>query len=234
MSLTAIAGVTMAGFVVACGSSSDDAPPAGDDGGMALGDARFATDSSEPPDDESDAQFMTHADAGCPLKFQGPKAGTIAESIPRTGSPGVAWTNPGGGRNVDGMYASASLDIGQGSEHLRVTGYGFNIPPTVTVHGVVVELKRKGNNQIVDGNIELWLGGMPSDRPKFVASGWPTNLGTHHYGQEVDTWGNDLPPDLVNRNDFGTELYALRRQDAGTGPVSADVESLLITIWYCE
>jgi hypothetical protein len=111
---------------------------------------------------------------------------------------------------------------------------GSTCPANVTIKGVVVELKRQGANKIVDGNIELWLDGNPSSRPKFVASGWPVAIGTHHYGQEIDTWGDDLTPALVAKPGFGTEIYALRRVDAGTGPVEGAVESLLITIWYCE
>ena len=135
---------------------------------------------------------------------------------------------------MNGAYAHADVDVDQQTELLRVTGYGFNLPASVTIKGVVVELKRQGANKVVDGNIELWLDGMPSSRPKFVASGWPIAIGTHHYGQEVDTWGDDLTPALVGKPGFGTEIWARRREDAGTGPAPADVESLIITIWYCE
>ena len=233
--LAATVAITATGFVVACGSSStDDGPAAANDSGMNAIEASAPADGGDRPDDEGDATFTTHADAGCPLKFQGPKIGSMAVSVPRAGTTSVPWTTPEAARTVDNAFAHASLDLDQGSEHLRVTGYGFTIPPAASIKGVVVELKRKGNNQIVDGNIELWLDGMPSSRPKFVASGWPIATGTHHYGQEIDTWGDDLSPALVGRNGFGTEIYALRRVDAGTGPAEADVESLLVTIWYCE
>lgn len=233
--IAAVLGATAAaGVVFGCGSDGGSGIAADDDGGTRDGAADL--DSSDPPDhDEGDAPFMSHADAGCPVKYAGPSPGTVATSVPRAGAAGaVAWTTPEGALKVDGQFASAMLDNDQASEHLRVTGYGFALPPSVTIKGVVVQLKRKGQNAIVDGNIELWLDGKPSDRPKFVASGWPTAIGTHHYGQEVDTWGNDLTPELVGRPGFGTEIYATRRVDAGTGPVAAEVESLLITIWYCE
>ena len=236
MTLAGIAGVTTAGFVVACGSDNGAAIP-GDDAGPMGNDGAGGPDTSDTPDsngNQGDAGFSTGADAGCPLKFQGPKNGTLGESIPRAGTTSIAWSNPNNARTVDGQFASVTLDNDQASEHLRVTGYGFNLPSTVSIKGVVVELKRQGNNQIVDGNIELWLDGTPSSRPKFVASGWPVAIGTHHYGQEIDTWGDDLTPALVAKPGFGTEIYALRRVDAGTGPVEGAVESLLITIWYCE
>jgi hypothetical protein len=219
--------------VVACSSSSAGDGGSGNDAGNAGSDGG-SPDSGNPGDDDGDAGFTTNADAGCPLEFQGPKSGSVAASVPRAGSTSVAWSDPEKALTVDGMFAHVMLDVDQASEHLRVTGYGFSIPEAASIKGVVVELKRQGNNQIVDGNIELWLDGVPSSRPKYVASGWPVAIGTHHYGQEIDTWGDDLSPELVGRAGFGTEIYALRREDAGTGAVEGDVESLLITIWYCQ
>jgi hypothetical protein len=232
MACALLGATAAAGLVLACGSDGASAI-ADEDGG---GDSGTTLDSSERPDDEeTDGPFMSHADAGCPLKFVGPNPGTVASSVPRVGAAGaVAWETPGNALTVDGQFARAVLDDDQVSEHLRVTGYGFNLPATAKIKGVVVQLKRQGGNAVVDGNIELWLDGAPSDRPKFVASGWPKAIGTHHYGQEVDTWGSDLTPEIVGKPGFGTEIYAKRRVDAGTGPVAAEVESLLITVWYCD
>lgn len=235
MTASVVGAAAAAAVLIACGSDGNVSIP-DDDAGTASGDSGAGRDTSEPPDDEeTDGPFMAHADAGCPLKFVGPNPGTVATSVPRAGAASsIAWETPENALTIDGQLARAVLDIDQQSEHLRVTGYGLTVPPAAKIKGVVVELKRKGENGIVDGNIELWLDGAPSDRPKFVASGWPKAIGTHHYGQEVDTWGNDLTPELVARPGFGTEIYAKRRVDAGVGPVAAEVESLLITIWYCD
>jgi hypothetical protein len=223
--------------MVACGSDTP-ATPAEEDGGGAGLDGSFGRDSSEPPDEpEPDGGvFRTpNADAGCPLKYAGPRNGIVAASVPRPNTTGgIPWESPEKGLTVDTMYARAVLDDDQQSELLRVTNYGFTIPPTASIKGIVVQLKRRGENKIVDGNIQLWLDGVPSDRPKFVASGWPTNIGTHHYGQEVDTWGNDLTPELVGKTGFGTEIWSKRRTDAGTGPIPGEVESLIMTVWYCD
>jgi hypothetical protein len=235
MSVVALAAVIGGGLAVACGGRDGSNAVIGDEGGAA-GDGGSADGGGSPAEGDTDgAVFMAGNDAGCPVKYAGPNPGTIAVSIPRPGATGgIPWQNPLDALTVNGAYAHADLDVDQQTELLRVTGYGFNLPATVTIKGVVVELKRQGANKVVDGNIELWLDGVASDRPKFVASGWPTKIGTHHYGQEVDTWGNDLTPELVGRPGFGTQIWARRREDAGTGPVPAEIESLLITIWYCE
>lgn len=226
----ALAGGVAAGFVVACSSTASSSDVTGDGGSEAGSGAGGSTS----PDDVTDGgPFMAHQDAGCPLKYA-TKPGTVASSVARTGARAKAWNNQAGALKVDGTYAQVVLGDGEQSELLRVTGYGFEVPAAATIKGVVVQLKRQGENKIVDGNIELWLDGKASDRPKFMASGWPTSIGTHHYGQEIDTWGNDLTPDLVGKPGFGTEIWAMRREDAGTGPATAAVESLIMTIWYCE
>jgi hypothetical protein len=220
-----------AALAVACGSESAD--PIADDGGA--GDAGpLPTGDSGDDDDAHDP--LNGVDAGCPIKSDGPRSGTTAASVPRAGVTGIAWGTPENARNLDTQFARATLDLTQTSEHLRITDFGFTIPASAQIKGVEVEFKRQaGDTGIADGNIELWLDGMPSDRPKFVATSWPRLIvGTHHYGQAVDTWGNDLTPALVGKPGFGVEIFAKRQEDAGTGPIEATVESMRITIFYCD
>jgi hypothetical protein len=232
--IAAICAVGTGGLAVACGGSDRGTAVIGEDGGGGEGSARDG--GGTPAEDDTDGGiFMAGNDAGCPLKFAGPNPGTLAASIPRPDATGgIAWQSPMNALTVNGAFAHADVSNGQQTELLRVTGYGFDLPSTVTIKGVVVELRRQGADQIVDGNVELWLDGATSSRPKVFASGWPASIGTHHYGQEVDTWGDPLTPALVGKPGFGTEIWARRRDDAGTGPAPADVESLLITIWYCD
>jgi hypothetical protein len=227
--LAALACLGAGALAAGCGGSDEGKAVVGGDGG--------ALDGRGPPaeGDTDGGIFMTGNDAGCPVKFVGPNPGTIAASVPRPNATGdIAWQSPMNALTVNGAFAHADVSDEQQTELLRVTGYGFDLPSTVTIKGVVVELKRQGANKIVDGNIELWLDGVASSRPKLFASGWPVSIGTHHYGQEVDTWGDALTPALVGKPGFGAELWARRREDAGTGPAPADVESLIITVWYCD
>ncbi|HSO38654.1 MAG TPA: hypothetical protein VLT33_39260 [Labilithrix sp.] len=227
MGLALLAGAALA---AACGSSETPADPS--DGGAGDGSTLPRADASN--DDAHDP--LNGVDAGCPLKSDGPRAGKTAASVARAGATGIAWSAPENARELDGQFARATLDLGQSTEHLRITDFGFTLPASATVKGVEVEFKRQaGDTGIGDGNIELWLDGAPSDRPKFLATAWPRAIvGTHHYGQAVDTWGNDLTPALVGKPGFGVEIYALRQEDAGTAPIEASVESMRITVFYCE
>lgn len=224
--------------IFACGGS-DGTPAIGDpEGGTSSGDGGPRVEGcAASTDPDNDKVFTAHPDAGCELKSAGPRSGTVATSVPRSGAAGVAWTSPQNARGIDCESAKATIGDDESTELLRITNYGFNLPNTATIKGVVVQFKRQApETGVADGNIALWLDGTPSDRPKFVGSGWPSVIvGTHHYGQEVDTWGNDLTPELVAKPGFGVEMFAKRRQDdAGTGPKPANVESMRITIWYCE
>jgi hypothetical protein len=234
MAAALLGATAAAGVMFAC--SSDTGATTDDDAGTASGDSGTGNVQTEPPDQElTDGPFMSHADAGCPVKFVGPNPGTVATSVPRADdTAAVAWQTPENALEVDGKFGVAMLDEGQTSEHLRITGYGFKLPPAANIKGVVLQLKRQGDLAILDGKIELWLGDRTTDRPKFVSSGWPKIVGTHHYGQEVDTWGNDLTPQMFESPNFGAQIYAKRRPDAGAGPMPANVESILITVWYCD
>jgi len=233
----ALALAAAAAFAAACGS--DDAAPISDDGGGSGDGTTLPTQ-----DAASDHDPLNGVDAGCPVKSDGPRSGTTAASVPRAGATGIAWGSPENARSIDGQFARATLDLGQTSEHLRITDFGFTIPAAARIKGVEVELKRQAaDTGIIDGytpagvpdGIKLWLDGRPSDRPKSLAATWPrTIVGTHHYGQAVDTWGDDLTPELVGKPGFGVEIYAQRKQDAGAGPIEATVESMRVTIFYCE
>lgn len=223
--------------VVACGGSDGSGSIDDSEGGTGNSEGGSGTDSGCGDPNAPEEVFTTHPDAGCDLKSAGPRSGNVATSVARSGGEGVAWSTPGNARNVDCEFAKATVGDDQSTELLRVTDFGFSLPPAAKIMGVVVQVKRQAPEVgIADGNIELWLDGVPSDRPKFLASGWPRVIvGTHHYGQEIDTWGNDLTPELVSKPGFGVEIFAKRRQDdAGTGPKPANVDSMRITIWYCE
>ncbi len=150
---------------VACGTSGTSEAPT--DGGPGEGSTLPTGDSGT--DDPRDP--LNGVDAGCPVKVDGPRAGKIAASIPRAGATGIAWATPENARDRDGQLAHATLDLGQSSEHLRITDFGFAIPGSATIKGVEVELRRQASDTgIGDGNIELWLDGAPSERPKFLAT----------------------------------------------------------------
>ena len=98
-----------------------------------------------------------------------------------------------------------------------------------------MELKRQSADAgIRDSAIEVILDTNEIPKSKIVGSDWPrVILGTHHYGQEIDTWGTDLNPINVTKPTFGAKISA-KRNPAVTGPVFGKVDSVKIRICYCN
>jgi hypothetical protein len=94
-------------------------------------------------------------------------------------------------------------------------------------------LKRRApEGGIEDQQVNVEIEGKPSSF-KWVEGSWPTSIvGTHPYGQAVDTWGVDLFPADVNKPTFATTL-TIKRSAGSTGSVNAVVDSLKVAIHYC-
>jgi hypothetical protein len=173
-------------------------------------------------------------DPGCEPVKDGPRAGTTASSAPADG-PGAPWTSPDDALTADDeAFASATLDDHDQTEELRVSGFGFQLPPGSRVTGIEVQLKRRApEGGVVDEKIALDSNGR-TGRYKYISSGWPsTVVGTHHYGQAVDPWGIELTPADVAAPDFAVTLRA-KREAGAVGPKVANVDSLQMSVFYCQ
>ncbi|MBX3192587.1 MAG: hypothetical protein KF819_36720 [Labilithrix sp.] len=220
--------VTCAACALLAGCGSDETSPGASDDAAANGDA-----GALPENDGG-----KFSDGGC-IKQAGPKQGTVAVSRSRPNvTGGKPWATPENARAVDEMFASATLGEGEETEEIRITDFGFRVPTSARITGIVVQLKRQAPQAgVVDGLIGLvYAGERPSSRPKFMSTPWPdTIVGTHHYGYfEEDTWGDDVTANDVMQPDFGVTFFAKRQGDAGADERTANVESILVNVFYCE
>ena len=217
---------------------SDDTPatPGGSDGGSETGSS--PSDGGQEPIDGGPDVLVSPT--GCPLKTTDYRAGSKAESRPRTDiAGGVDWANVEGALSEDGKFATVSLNDGQESAELRVSQFGVQLPPNAETWGIEVQLKRRApDGGVEDVRMDIEIPGKAEGaRPnnwKFVKGDWPTKIvGTHHYGQAIDTWGVDLYPADVATDGFAAKLWVKKKPDAGTGPVFAIVDSIKVAVWYC-
>ena len=223
----ALAVSASAAVIIAC---SDDTPatPGTSDGGGG-NDGGTSAETSAPEDAGGN-----RAPTGCLLKTTDYTIGAKAENIPRTDITGaVDWTDVDGALSEDGKFATVTLADGQESATLRVSDFGFQIPDTAETWGIEVVLKRRApDGGVEDARIDVEIEGKPS-RFKYMKTPWPTSIvGTHAYGQAVDTWGVDLYPADVNKTTFAAKLTVKRTADA-VGPVTAIVDSLKIAVHFC-
>jgi hypothetical protein len=175
------------------------------------------------------------APTGCVLETTGFMVGAKAESAPRADVPNAAsWNDVDGALASDGKFATVTLAEGQESSRLRVSGFGFAIPDSAETWGIEVELKRRAlDGGVEDHRIDLEIEGKPT-RFKYMNGPWPTSIvGTHAYGQAIDTWGVDLLPADVKKPTFAATLTVKRGSNA-TGPVTAIVDSLKVAVHFCR
>jgi hypothetical protein len=223
--VAAVALSVSAAFVFACSEDTPATPGTSDGGGSDAGAQETST---------SEDAGGNRAPTGCLLRTTDYTIGAKAENVARTDVQNAAdWSNPEGALSEDGNFATVTLAEGQESAELRVSGFGFAIPDTAETWGIEVELKRRApDGGIEDHQINIEIEGKPT-RYKFVKGPWPTSIvGTHPYGQAVDTWGVDLFPADVNKASFAAKVSVKRAEDA-TGPVTAIVDSLKVAVHFC-
>jgi hypothetical protein len=211
-------------FALACSGTSTEAPSSIADTDAAPADAA-PIDAGAP-----ESGLVDDPVAGCPIKSTGYKTARVITSTPRGSN--AEWKTPAGAEKEDGSYAEATLTTDE-SALLMLSDFGFEVPTNTRTFGIEVELVRYAPQRgVVDGQINLHIEGKPS-RYKFIGGPWPLPVGTHHYGQKVDTWGVDLYPADVNAASFAVSIWVKKGSD-GTGTPIAAIDALRVQIHYCE
>lgn len=144
------------------------------------------------------------------MSTYGPNAGGTFASDNTLGI--VAITNPSNAQLSDNSYATSVLLLGQISNYLKVTNFGFNVPNDATITGVTVSIERSSNtlNGTHDDSVKLVKGGAISGNDKANAAlEWPTSDAVATYGSSTDLWGLALAPSDVNSSNFGVVIAAI-------------------------
>lgn len=159
------------------------------------------------------------------MSTTGPLAGATYASDSVLGA--VAWTTGSNAAISDNSYATSALLLGQITNYLKVTGFGFTIPPDATITGITVNIERSTTvlNATHDNSLKLCSAGAVVGNDKASANLWPTADATATYGAVTDSWGFSWTPALINDSAFGVELSAVA-DIAGT----AQVDYISITV----
>lgn len=141
----------------------------------------------------------------------------------------VDWTNIANAAASDNQRATAVLQTIQTSKWLRATGFGFNIPDTATIRGVLVEVETSSGlpgGMIQHDSIRLIVGGTIQGNNN--AGGYITTTDTYlPYGSETDLWGLTLTPADVNAADFGVATRYIAMLDD-----TVRVDHIRMTIYF--
>ena len=242
-----------AGALVFLACGSDDTNPATP--GSSIGSSGKQTSSSGTSGNNNNGDGGVKVPEGGTLSPDGKciiycspylKAGKIA-SVPRDGvtATQIPWTNPEGALTQDNNnLATVTLNEGEESQYLVVTNFDFkDIGDDKQTWGLQVELTRQSDDGgLGDAVVEVLIDGQQDKvRGKQLVAektggpqGWPrVQIGTHHYGQAVDTWGVDLNPSDVRKDTFGARIAAKRLPGITSAPVVGTVDSLKVSVCSC-
>ncbi len=139
----------------------------------------------------------------------GPLAGATFATDSALGA--IAWTNASNAQISDNAYATSVLLLGQITNYLKVTNFGFGIPLDATITGITASIERSSNtlNATHDNSVKLTVSGATTGSDKASASIWPTSDATATYGSSTDLWGATWTPSLINDSTFGIEISAI-------------------------
>jgi hypothetical protein len=140
----------------------------------------------------------------------------------------------------DGSSATASITLsilGSGkTNYLKATGFGFTIPPSATICGVSVSIKKRALginllNWITDEAVRLVVGGAITGNNKEDPDKWTGTGAFSNYGGTTDTWGNTLTPADVNSSNFGVAIAAEYKGVLGVF-LTAEIDYITMQVSY--
>jgi hypothetical protein len=206
----------------------------------------WTSTSAEPFDFVTSNNFCFFGNGTDMRKFDGttvtkwgispPNASIVGPTIAGNGTNGatgtVSWTNP---NNVTSAvsFATAALTSGQTTKNLQAKGFGFAIPTTATISGIVVTYDFKATTSsgtnIITGGGGLLKAGITVGAQKALGS-FPSTVTTVMLGSSTDLWGSTWTAADINDANFGPYFFASQ----GVGSNTASIKNVNVTIFYTD
>ena len=117
------------------------------------------------------------------------------------------------------------------SEYLRCMDYGFSIPAGAVIDGIVVDVRRRTDNQsgtTRDADLRLVKDGANHGDDRSTATNYPNNYSTESHGGANDLWGASWTAANINATNFGAAL----RVEATGNEKTVRVDHISITVHY--
>ncbi|HET9825726.1 MAG TPA: hypothetical protein VFP87_10335 [Chitinophagaceae bacterium] len=163
----------------------------------------------------------------------GPLSGSTFANTPIAGS-NKSWVNVGNVGASDDVYATfGNLTGGTGSytDYLTVTNFGFAVPPTATINGIVVEAERSDPNfRTSDYSIRIIKNNVIGITDRSGGATYPSSDSYQTYGNPADLWGDTWTAADINGSGFGVAIAAQRNSAGGT--TAGKVDHVRITVFY--
>ena len=137
------------------------------------------------------------------------------------GAGEFVWVDPGNADVCDQVATRSVPTSGQLSEWLYMSGFGFAVPLTAIVRGIMVSVVRRASDgagaplvsprQIEDSRIQLTMTGFQSpvgQNKALLGVAWPSQYTKQDYGFTQDLWGVPWTPAEINAATFGIFIQA--------------------------
>jgi len=146
----------------------------------------------------------------------------------------IDWNNGSDAYTSNNVRAYTNTMInGDKSYYLTETNFGFAIPSTATIDGIVVEVERRdnGSGNIMDNSIKIIQGGSIIGSQHSAGGNWPSSDTYKTYGNATDLWGTTWLYSDINASNFG---IAISCKKAGAGNNQGEIDHVRITIYYTD
>lgn len=168
-----------------------------------------------------------------------PATTATASYIPSGGStPGTTWTDYGNVVASDDAKASVNAAVNYGGRYysgaIDATNFGFSIPETDVINGIVVEVERSAASTFAIRweLAQLIQGGTAGGTTNNGAGGFfPTTDAYQTLGSSVTLWGLTWTAADINASNFGIKLVV---QKDGDGAINAYIDHVRITVYHSE
>jgi hypothetical protein len=139
----------------------------------------------------------------------------------------------------DDQYATAShCDCcDQNTRCLESTSFGFSIPLTATINGIVVEVEKhaSANSMVQDNGVRIIKNGSTAGNDHLLATPWPAADAWSTYGSPTDPWGVAWMPADINASNFGVAIASISYTCNGNGGAMISyIDNIRITVYYTD
>lgn len=141
----------------------------------------------------------------------------------------IAVTGPSNAQTSDNTYATSVLLLGQITNYLKATSFGFNIPLDATIDGIMVEVEKSTTIAVslLDNSIKIVKGNSITGTELSSGTQWSTTDAYATYGGATTLWGTTWAPSDINSSTFGIVVSAVASVAA-----TAQIDHIRITVYY--
>jgi len=154
-------------------------------------------------------------------------------SILSIGGSSSSWSNTSNLIGSDDSRATSSSilsTIGDYTDYIVVSNFGFNISAASLIDGIQVNIERRSSSHttaIADNSVRILKNGSIIGDEKAYGGPWSNSDINFPYGGATDLWGTTWTPADVNNSGFGVALSAKLLFGL---PGNAEVDNISITI----